>query len=85
MMHGTTSVMDHCINVAYTAYYMSYKLNMEVNDAELIRGALLHDYFLYDWHIKDEARKLHGFCHPIVALENAQKDFELTKIEKDII
>lgn len=50
MMHGTTSVMDHCVNVAYTAYYMSYKLGIEVNEAELIRGALLHDYFLYDWH-----------------------------------
>mgnify|MGYP002699785710 FL=1 len=52
----------------------------------LIRGALLHDYFLYDWHINDDPnRKLHGFFHPSVALENALKDYELSKKEQDII
>ncbi len=32
------------------------------------RGALLHDYFLYDWHDPDPSHRLHGFHHPARAL-----------------
>ena len=64
--------------------------NMTVNDhsmKDLIRGALLHDYFLYDWHTPDHIspHKLHGFYHPGRALHNAQKEYHLTPREKDII
>ncbi|MFR4318470.1 MAG: hypothetical protein ACLT2Z_02850 [Eubacterium sp.] len=41
---------------------------------------------MYDWHVNDDPnRKLHGFFHPSVALENALKDYELSKKEQDII
>ena len=85
MMHGTTSVMDHCVNVAYTAYYRSYKLGFEVKEAELIRGALLHDYFLYDWHEKSWANSIHGYTHPGKALKNAKMDYYLSATERDMI
>lgn len=49
------------------------------------RGALLHDYFLYDWHNQLTPHHLHGFFHPGVALRNASMDVELTPIEHDII
>lgn len=52
---------------------------------QLIRGALLHDYFLYDWHNQLTPHHLHGFFHPGVALRNASMDVELTPIEHDII
>lgn len=55
------------------------------HERDLIRGALLHDYFLYDWHIPDPTHRLHGFRHPGRALENAQRDFVLSDIERDII
>ena len=48
-------------------------------------GALLHDYFLYDWHDKYSHEKLHGFHHPHVALENASREYQLTPRERDII
>ena len=48
-------------------------------------AALLHDYFLYDWHDKDPSHRLHGFTHPRRALENAAADWELTDRERDII
>ena len=47
------------------------------------RGALLHDYFLYDWHLTHE--RWHGFRHPYIALSNASRDFDLTAREKNII
>ena len=46
----------------------------------MIKAALLHDYFLYDWHDKDHP-KLHGFRHATIAAKNAKRDFGLTKKE----
>ena len=49
------------------------------------RGGLLHDLFLYDWHVDGSHNGLHGFTHPQTALQNASKLCELTDVEKDII
>ena len=87
IQHGTTTVFDHSVNVAITSLRLSEKLNaagIRVNRRELIRGALLHDYFLYDWHEKDRSHSWHGFRHPATALKNARNDFELTRVEEDI-
>lgn len=87
IQHGTVTVHAHCINVAKHSLVLADKLKIRVRHRELIRGALLHDYFLYDWHDKDHINpfKLHGFFHPGRALKNATRDFELTEREKDII
>ncbi len=87
IQHGTVTVNAHCINVAKHSLMLADKLKVRVKRRELIRGALLHDYFLYDWHDKDHINpfKLHGFFHPGRALKNATRDFELTEREKDII
>lgn len=88
IQHGTMTVKNHSMNVAKYSLAISKKLPMKFNQRELIRGALLHDYFLYDWHIDSEAnvhRRLHGFYHPGIALRNACEEYDLTEREKDII
>ena len=86
VQHGTIPVHRHCIDVAKHALMLSKALHVHVNEKEMIRGALLHDYFLYDWHDKDKRPEgLHGYRHPGAALKNACKDYELTDREKDII
>ena len=60
-------------------------LQLKLNERRLIRGALLHDYFLYDWHVKDKSHRLHGFRHPYFALENARKEYELDPVLEDMI
>jgi len=69
----------------YFSYYLALKMNAPVDIHSLIRGALLHDYFLYDWHQKDPSHRLHGFRHPKTALGNAQRDYYLNWKEKNII
>ena len=59
--------------------------HLKVNEKALIRGALLHDYFLYDWHIKGKGHHFHGFTHPATALRNAEKEYNLGDIERNII
>ncbi len=90
IQHGNMTVNSHCINVAKYSLAISKKLEkigIKCKRKQLIRGALLHDYFLYDWHDKDHVNltKLHGFYHPGIAYENARKEYNLTKRESDII
>lgn len=84
MHHGDTSIKKHAITVTLLALNLSEKLNIKVNKRYLIRGALLHDYFLYDWHDM-KLKDLHGFHHPTKALKEALKDFNLSRKEIDII
>ncbi len=83
--HGKTTVYDHSVDVACMSQYLADLLHLKVDEASLVRGALLHDYFLYDWHNKDKSHRLHGFRHPKTALKNAEEDFDLTEREKNII
>ena len=85
IQHGNVSVYQHCIFVAYVSCRIANRFNLKVDKKSLIRGALLHDYFLYDWHDKNKPTKLHGFTHPKIALKNAIEDLELNEKEKDII
>lgn len=87
IQHGSMPVYRHCMDVADQSIKISKLLRVNCNERELIRGALLHDYFLYDWHDKyrDNYQRLHGFYHPGIALKNAQKEYGLSDREKDII
>lgn len=85
MSHGAVSCYDHSVNVAEMSLDIAKKLGIRVDVRSLVRGSLLHDYYLYDWHEKDKSHRMHGFHHAKKALENAMRDFTLSKIERDII
>ena len=85
IQHGTTSVYEHSISVAEMSLKIARKFKIKVNEKSLIKGALLHDYFLYDWHVSDKSHRLHGFTHPRSAYKNAKRDFGLNKIEENMI
>lgn len=89
IQHGETTVFEHCVAVAkyslLIAYFLERTLKIGVDKDSLVKGALLHDYFLYDWHFKDHPNRFHGFTHPSVARNNADRDFELNDVERDII
>lgn len=83
--HGSYTVYDHSLNVARIAQRVARRLPLKVDEEALVRGALLHDYFLYDWHNPDPNRPNHAFFHPRVAWENASRDYALGATEEDII
>lgn len=85
IQHGDVTTYDHCLLVAYYSFLWMRKLHIRCSEEELIRGALLHDYYLYDWHKKEKWHRLHGFRHPMFALTNAKQDFHLSKKEREII
>ena len=68
--HADVNCLQHCLYVAYLSFRMCRFFHLDYHAAA--RGALLHDLFLYDWHIPDKTHRLHGFTHPAKALENAK-------------
>jgi uncharacterized protein len=83
LQHKNMNTLEHCLYVSYMSFLACRRLGLDYRSAA--RGALLHDFFLYDWHTNDNNEGLHGFTHPHTALENAVTHFSLNEIEKDII
>lgn len=84
MHHRHFNCFDHSISVACISIWLIKKFRIQVNMRSMIRGALLHDYFLYDWHTV-RTERMHGFGHAEIALKNAKTDFNINAIEADII
>lgn len=85
IQHGTTSTYAHSLCVAYMSVWLAVRKKNKVDMRSVVRGALLHDYFLYDWHEKNEYHKLHGYTHAKRAMENARRDFNISAKEAEII
>lgn len=86
MQHGSVTTLQHCINVAIISMIIVKYFSIKVNENELIEGAILHDFYLYDWHngrMRNEG--LHGFSHPKVAVKNAKKYLDINKNVENII
>ncbi len=86
VQHGRVSVFAHSLAVAVYSERLARKLKIRHDARSLIRGALLHDFFLYDWHeVSNAGDGLHGFAHPLTAWKNASAEFRLNPLESNII
>ena len=85
IQHGNVSVYEHSLSVAVMCLRIKKYLPFKVNTRSLVRGALLHDYFLYDWHVADKSHKWHGFRHARSSWKNARRDFVLNAVEENMI
>ncbi|WP_077597468.1 HD domain-containing protein [Olsenella urininfantis] len=85
IQHGTTSVFAHSMAVTMACVALAQALRVAVDERALVRGALLHDYFLYDWHESDPSHRLHGFTHPGRACANAIRDFGIGPVEQHMV
>lgn len=83
--HAGVNRLEHSVYVAYSSYCLCRRLKLRVDYDSLIRGAVLHDYFLYDWKDINVSPRWHGIVHPRIAYRNAKSLFSLNIIEKDII
>jgi len=85
IQHGSISTYDHVVSVTKLSFYLNRHLHLGASDAELVRGAFLHDFYLYDWHEGSYPGRLHGYHHPAIALKNASERYRLTDVERNII
>ena len=76
IQHSDVSVYHHVLHVACCALEIDRRLHLGCDRCQLVRAALLHDYFLYDWHEHDAPEnkhpRLHGFYHPGIAARDVR-------------
>ncbi len=82
--HGITK-LDHSIKVAYHSYNIAKKLNLDYTS--VARAGILHDFYFSSCEGKSISKDaiLLTYKHHNIALYNAEKNFKLNDIEKDII
>jgi len=87
IQHGQVSTYDHCRHVAEAADKFAKKLRIKkIDRRSMIRGAMMHDFYLYDWHNKDDgSHRLHGYHHANKARDNADEILGATIKEQEII
>ena len=61
--HGPdNTVYDHSVAVAQAAYRIARRMRLSEDEtASVVRAALLHDFFGYDWHGERFRRYVHHF------------------------
>ncbi|MBQ1319675.1 MAG: HD domain-containing protein [Solobacterium sp.] len=83
--HYSTNRYQHCLNVAWYTFLWCRRAGLNARSAA--RGAMLHDFFLYDWRQK-ETQPIpghHAAVHPVAALANAEKYVEVDDVMRDCI
>lgn len=88
--HHEKSIFSHNLRVARVAFRLGKLLEKwipwKIRYNALIRGALLHDFFFYDWRREKPANgKLHAFEHPKESSFHAMRFYSTTHREKNII
>jgi uncharacterized protein len=78
--HSGKNRLDHSVEVAWHSFLLAKKMSLDCD--VIVRGALLHDLFFYDWLREGW---LNGFRHPGISLKNAREITVLSKKEEDII
>ncbi len=78
-IHHGISRLDHSLNVARLTYKMCKKFHIK-NYEEITRAALLHDFFR-----SSEVANKCFLNHPIKAVANSKKNFEISSFQENII
>lgn len=81
--HHGTSRLQHSLRVSYYSYVISKKLRL--HSKEVAKAGLLHDFFMSYEDRSGKERFLSTFIHPKYAAANANKYFDISDLEYDII
>ncbi|MBO6155491.1 MAG: HD domain-containing protein [Lachnospiraceae bacterium] len=78
IQHGTISTYDHCFEVAKGCLHCNRKYRIGADETVLLTAAMLHDFYLYDWHDADRGKhNWHGYIHAERARRNAVRHFDV--------
>lgn len=84
-MHRGSNCYEHCFKVARKAIKYSLRSHKKIDFEVVLLGAILHDYYLYDWRDDCSKKKGHAKNHQYIAAKNAAEDFEISNEVKKVI
>lgn len=71
--HGMINTHFHSVYVSYQVYKCCVFWRIQaLKTQDIVRAALLHDLYLYDWHLEKHEKK-HAWYHPQAAVRNIEK------------
>jgi uncharacterized protein len=82
--HGGIRIYDHSISVARMAFSFVER-SKTIDKRAVVRAALLHDFFLYEWHIWGWRYVKHGWVHPKIAANKSRVHFGISDKEYSAI
>ena len=86
IQHGRITTFKHCERVAAMSYYLNRRFKLHADNNVMLKAAMLHDFYLYDWHADDNGEhNWHGYIHATKALNNAKRYFNIGPREQQII
>lgn len=83
-MHRGSNCYIHSFKVAKLAIKRALR-HKKANLYIILIGSILHDYYLYDWRIDKSKMRKHLSSHPYIAVENAERDFDIDEPIKRVI
>jgi len=82
--HGKIDTHFHSVYVSFTVLKLCEKYHIKNRD-EIVRAALLHDFYLYDWHL-EKHDEMHAWYHPKAAVKNFESHFgKPTEMQREMI
>lgn len=72
VQHGSTTTLAHVRSVARLAFWLNARTGCGADERTLAWGAMLHDFYLYDWH---GSGWRHSYRHASTACRNAREHF----------
>ena len=82
--HQDTNTHFHSVYVSYRVMKMCEALEL-INTREVVRAALLHDFYLYQWYT-EKHEEYHIWYHPKESVKNIEAHFgEMTPLQKNMI
>ena len=78
IQHGNTTTYEHVMKVTETCFKVNRRWRLNADEEILMSAAVLHDFYLYDWHEDSDDHRLHGFFHAHKAAVNAKKYFDIS-------
>ena len=62
--HNGSNTLAHCVQVAKRSFELAELFGWDIDEKELARGAMLHDYYQYNIKEKGFSAYHHGTSHP---------------------
>ena len=82
--HKEINTHYHSLFVAYSVMKLCERLQV-INEREIVRAALLHDFYLYEW-FTEKHEEYHIWYHPKESVKNIEAHFgKLTPMQKNMV